>query len=199
VRVKIGLASNDNHFTSARGCCRLSDYRPATITTVTTSLAYEVIYDAARLLFPGWPVVALGALVAAVGAGIGAYGRRRAKGSPLPRMVATSAIVFGASWALLVGGGLYAQHAQLRDALNEGSFVRVEGIVHDRPPGGANDQVGPSWVVESGEVAHWYRYDRSPLSIGYRRTAPGTGGLTDGARVRIADIGGRIARVEVER
>ena len=169
------------------------------ITTVTTSLAYEVIYDAARLPFPGWPVAALGVLVAAIGAGVGAYVRRRGKESPMARILATSAIVFGASWALLVGGGLYAQHAQLRDALGEGSFVRVEGIVHDRPPGGASDQVGPSWVVESGEIAHWYRYDRSPLSVGYRRPGPGTGGLTNGARVRIADIGGRIARVEVER
>lgn len=166
---------------------------------MTTALAYEVIYDAARLPFPAWPVAALGILVAAAGVGIGAYARQRGKESPMARIVATSAIVFGASWALLVGGGLYAQHAQLRDALREGSFVRVEGIVHDRPSAASRDQVGPSWVVESGEVAHWYRYDRSPLSIGYRRSAPGTGGLRDGARVRIADVGGRIARVEVER
>jgi hypothetical protein len=159
--------------------------------------AYEVIYDAARLPFPGWPVALVGVAVAAAGAGLGAYARRRA--NALVRVVATSAIVFGASWALLVGGGLYAQHAQLRDALREGSYVRIEGIVHDRPPGGANDQADPSWVVESGEIAHWYRYDRSPLAVGYRRPAPGTGGFTNGARVRIADIGGRIAQLEVER
>ena len=166
---------------------------------MTLSFEFAVIYDAARLPFPGWPVAAAGALVAAIGVGIGAYGRRRGSEAPMARILATSAIVFGASWALLVGGGLYAQHAQLRDALGEGSVVRVEGIVHDRPPGGSRDQVGPSWVVESGEVAHWYRYDRSPLSVGYRRSGPGTGGITNGARVRIADIGGRIARVEVER
>ena len=166
---------------------------------MTPSFEFAVIYDAASLPFPGWPVAAAGALVAAIGVGIGAYGRRRRSEAPMARVLATSAIVFGASWALLVGGGLYAQHAQLRDALGEGSFVRVEGIVHDRPPGSSRDQVGPSWVVESGEVAHWYRYDRSPLSVGYRRSGPGTGGITNGARVRIADMGGRIARVEVER
>jgi hypothetical protein len=166
---------------------------------VTTALAYEVIYDAASLPFPGWPMAVLGVAVAAMGAGLGAYVRRRPNASPLVRIVSTSAVVFGASWALLVGGGLYAQHAQLREDLRGGSFVRVEGIVHDRPPGAANEDVGPSWVVESGEIAHWYRYDRSPLAVGYRRSAPGTGGLTNGARVRIADIGGRIARVEVER
>ena len=168
-------------------------------TPVISSLAYEVVYDASRLGFPGWPVAALGVAVAAIGAGLGAYARRRQNAGPMVRAIATSAIIFGASWALLVGGGLFAQHAQLRDALGEGSYVRIEGIVHDQPSGSSRDQTGPSWVVESGEVAHWYRYDRSPLSVGYRRAAPGTGGLTNGARVRIADVGGRIARVEVER
>ncbi|HEX6049907.1 MAG TPA: hypothetical protein VFZ21_11590 [Gemmatimonadaceae bacterium] len=162
--------------------------------------AYEVVYDAARLVFPGWPVATLGVAVAALGAGLGAYARRRATGSPVVRTVATSAVVFGAAWALLLGGGLYAQHAQLRRALSgTGVYVSFEGIVHDRPRGGSLDPAGASWVVESGEVAHWYRYDRSPLSVGYRRSAPGTGGLTNGARVRIVDVGGRIARVEVER
>ena len=77
--------------------------------------------------------------------------------------------------------------------------MRVEGVVYDRPSGTPKDVEGASWVVEAGPTAHWYRYDRSPLAVGYRRSAPGTGGLRDGARVRIADIGGRIARLEVER
>jgi hypothetical protein len=156
-----------------------------------------VIYDAAQLRFPAWPLATLGLVVAAAGVGLGAYFRRRGVASALPRSVVTSAIIFGVSWSLLVGGGLYAQHGQLRRALSEGSYVRVEGVVYDSPPGSARDAGGASWVVESGNVAHWYRYDRSPLVVGYRRPAPGTGGLRDGARVRIADIGGRIARLEI--
>jgi hypothetical protein len=97
------------------------------------------------------------------------------------------------------GGGLYAQHGQLRSALAERSYVAVEGVVYDSPQGAAKDVDGKSWVVESGRTAHWYRYDSSPLSVGYRRSAPGTGGLRDGARVRIADVGGRIAKLEVEK
>jgi hypothetical protein len=164
-----------------------------------SSVTYEVVYDAARLAFPAWPVAALGLAVAAAGAGLGAYVRRRGVASAPVRMAVSSAIIFGVSWALLVGGGLFAQHGQLRRALEEGNFVRVEGLVYDRPSGAAKDMEGASWVVEAGQVAHWYRYDRSPLSVGYRRAAPGTGGIRDGARVRIADIGGRIARIEVER
>lgn len=197
--MKIGRRPRPIHFTFAVACRRLRE-RQSYCALVISSIAYEVVYDASRLAFPGWPVAALGVAVAAIGAGLGTYARRQAKAGLLVRTVATSAVVLGASWALLVGGGLYAQHARLRHALSgKGVHVSFEGIVHDRPPGGSLDQTGPSWVVESGEVAHWYRYDRSPLSVGYRRSAPGTGGLMNGARVRIVDVGGRIARVEVER
>lgn len=166
---------------------------------MVAALAYDLVYDAARLPFPGWPIALLGVAVAVGGAGIGTSLRRRGNVSSLTRVIVTSAIVFGTAWALFVGGGLYAQHARLRDALREGRYTRVEGIVYDRPTSGAADQTRPSWVVESGDVAHWYRYDRSPLSVGYRRSGPGAGGITNGARVRIADVGGRIARLEVER
>jgi hypothetical protein len=157
----------------------------------------EVVYDAAKLAFPAWPLALLGLAVAAAGIGLGAYFRQRKIDSGLAQTVVTSAIIFGVSWTLLVGGGLYAQHNQLRRELDEGSFVPVEGVVYDNPPGAMKDAQPNSWVVEAGKVAHWYRYDSSPLAVGYRRTGPGTGGLRDGSKVRIADIGGRIARVEV--
>lgn len=160
--------------------------------------AYDLIYDATAIRFPALSVALIGLAIAALGVGLGAYFRSRGVKSAAAQTLVTSAIIFGVSWTLLVGGGLYAQHGQLQRALREGSFVRVEGIVYDRPPGGAEDAEGPSWVVDAGGTAHWYRYDRSPLAVGYRRSAPGTGGLRNGARVRIADIGGRIARLEVE-
>ena len=156
-----------------------------------------VDYDAAQSAFPAWPLALLGLAAAAAGIGLGAYFRQRKIDSGVARTIVTSTIIFGVSWTLLVGGGLYAQHNQLRRELGEGSFVRVEGIVYDNPPGALKDAQPDSWVVEAGKVAHWYRYDSSPLAVGYRRTGPGTGGLRDGTKVRIADIGGRIARVEV--
>lgn len=166
---------------------------------VIASATYQAIYDAAGIRFPAWPIASVGLLVAALGVGLGAYLRQRAVTSTVARTMVTSAIIFGVSWALLVGGGLYAQHGQLRAALDDGSAVRIDGVVYDSPPGALRVGGDRSWVVESGTTAHWYRYDSSPLAVGYRRTAPGTGGLRDGLRVRIADVGGRIARIEVER
>src|SRR5690349_8887059 len=94
----------------------------------------EVVYDAAQLAFPAWPIAVVGLAVAAAGVGLGAYFRRRKIESAVAKTAVTSAVIFGVSWALLVGGGLYAQHNQLRRELNEGSFVRVEGVVYDNPP-----------------------------------------------------------------
>ena len=162
------------------------------------SVTYRVVYDAAQLRFPAWPVASVGLAVALAGVGLGAYLRGRGVTSAAARTVVTSAIIFGVSWSLLVGGGLYAQHGHLRSALDENSFVRVEGVVYDSPQGAVKDVDGKSWLVESGTTAHWYRYDSSPLAVGYSRSAPGTGGLRDGARIRIADVGGRIAKLEVE-
>lgn len=172
---------------------------PRTHSIVIGSAAYDVVYDATRVRFPAISVALIGLVVAAAGVGLGAYCRRRRIASTFASTAVTSAIIFGVSWTLLVGGGLYAQHGQLRRALEQGSFVRVEGLMYDSPPGAAKDAKGPSWVVESGNTAHWYRYDRSPLTVGYRRAAPDTDGIPDGSRVRIADIGGRIAKIEVER
>ena len=165
---------------------------------VISAVEFRVVYDAAQLPFPAWPVTLVGLAVALAGVGLGAYLRRRGVVSAAARTVVTSAIIFGVSWSLLVGGGLYAQHGQLRSALAEGSYVAVDGVVYDSPQGTPKDVDGKSWVVESGTTAHWYRYDSSPLAVGYSRSAPGTGGLRDGARVRIADVGGRIAKLEVE-
>lgn len=165
---------------------------------VTSSATYRVIYDAAQMRFPAWPLAAIGLAVAICGVGLGAYFRQRGVRSTLASTLVTSLIIFGVSWSLLVGGGLFAQFGQLRTALREGSFVRVEGVVYDAPPGVSKDVDQKSWVVESGTTAHWYRYDSSPLSVGYRRPRPGAGGLRDGSRVRIADVGGRIARLEVD-
>jgi hypothetical protein len=115
-------------------------------------------------------------------------------GGVVARTVGSVLAVFGPMWALVIGTALLVQHARLRSALADGSFALVEGVVYDDPPGDAG---GPSWVVESGARAHWYRYGRAWWTAGYQRRAPGTGGLRDGSRVRIADVGGRIARLEV--
>ena len=153
-------------------------------------VAWTVVYDVARVALPGWRLALVGLAVGAAGLAL----LRVARGRVAVRAVGTTLAIFGPFGALVVGGGVFAQHARLRAAVRAGTASVVEGTVYDRPPSAAE----PSWVVEEdGGRAHWYRYDDSAFGIGYRRRGPGDGGLRDGARVRLTDVGGRIARVEV--
>ena len=161
------------------------------------TLAYRVVYDARESVFPAWPVAVIGLLVAILGARLLWYAGRWASGARLARVAGTVLATMGLAWALVVGGGLFWQHRQLRVALQSGGYLTVQGEVYDEPPGVGADADDASWVVVSGPVAHWYRYTSSRLGTGYRREGPGAGGLRTGSRVRIADVGGRIARLEV--
>ena len=159
---------------------------------------YVTVYDAALLRFPGWPLAAAGIVVALAGWLLGyavpaSRAGGRGRGALALRVTRVSMLLLGAGWSVFIGVALFAQHERLRMALGEGAFTVVEGVVYDRP-GGASGEL--HWMVDTEEGAHWYRYDGSPLAAGYTRRAPGTGGITNGVRVRIADVGGRIARLE---
>jgi hypothetical protein len=166
--------------------------------TAAQPVAYAVAYDVGRVVLPGWRLALVGVAVGAAGLALLRVPSPSGRAAAAARAAGTSLALFGFFGALVVGGGVFAQHARLRAALRAGTFSVVEGTVFDRPPAAAGERAA-AWVVESGEQAHWYRYDRSLLSIGYRRAGPGEGGLRDGARVRLVDVGGRIARVEVVR
>jgi hypothetical protein len=167
--------------------------------TVDSAAAYRVLYDAGAAWFPSWWLAALG-LVPALGGFLLMRGPEpAARARRAARFLGTICLVGGACWAIVLGVVLYAQHARLRAALRGGGYTTVEGVVHDVVAPGEDDYRGDSWLVESGPEAHWYPYALSRLSPGYRRPSPRGGGLRDGARVRIADVGGVIARLEVAR
>ena len=155
--------------------------------------APRLLYDAARVWFPAWPAAAAGLVAGALGALLLWLGARRGgrRGVAIAR-TGTVLAILGPGWALVIGAGLYGEHARLRAALRAGMFTQFEGLVHDRPSAD-----GSAWLVESGRAAHWYRYARFGLGApGYRRAGPGTGGLRDGDSVRVADVDGKIARLE---
>ena len=158
-------------------------------------VAWTVAYDVARVTLPGWRLALVGLAVGAAGLALLRSARHaRGRWGAASGAAGWTLAIFGCFGALVVGGGVFAQHARLRAALRAGTYSVVEGTVYDRPASPAE----PSWVVEEdGGRAHWYRYDDSAFGVGYRRRGPGDGGLHDGARVRLSDVGGRIARVDV--
>lgn len=157
---------------------------------------YHLLYDAAQFRFPGWPL-ALGGLAAGLlGVGLLRAFRGASSVASGARMSGLVLAIFGFTAATVFGLGAWLRHAQLRAALDEGAFRLVSGTVYDHPAGTEDPD---SWVVESDSASAWYRYEGPLEGGGYRREGPGTGGLHDGLRVRIIDVNGRIARLEVAR
>lgn len=155
---------------------------------------YVLVYDAAQLRFPDWPLAVAGVIVAVAGYVLLRVAGPGTRPTAAPRMSGTVMVAFGLMWAAVIGLGSYVHHLQLREALAAGRFTTVSGFVYDRPAGTEDESV---WVVEGDSAAAWYRYEGRMDGAGFRRRTPGDGGLHDGMRVRIADVNGRIARLEV--
>ena len=82
------------------------------------------------------------------------------------------------------------EYGELRDALRSGHYERVEGVVSEYVPEGPGSHPPESWSV-GGRRYTMYRAFTSGFN------APGR--VNAGEHVRIADVAGRIARLEIAR
>jgi hypothetical protein len=89
----------------------------------------------------------------------------------------------------------YEEYVKLRDALNSSRYEVVEGIVEDFVPGRQDGHGREHFRVG----AHEYAYSNSETTAGYRRIGPEGGAIRAGMRVRIYDVGGAIAHLEIQR
>jgi hypothetical protein len=156
-------------------------------------MRWETLFDVAETGYRHWwfPVgiavfvlIVFAALIAARAAGETRPWRSWIKPYAL---AATAALVVPAAAFLLT----YRDYSQLRDALREGRYRVVEGPVTQLAPADRGDHFDEVIVVNSQR----YAYSRSRLSAGFNRTRV----LREGLRVRIADVNGSIARLEVLR
>jgi hypothetical protein len=77
--------------------------------------------------------------------------------------------------------------------LSAGEYTIVEGVVSDFTPQRADGHPPESFRVDS----HHYQYSPYELAPGYHTVQVKGGVIKSGLRVRIADIDGHIARLEV--
>jgi hypothetical protein len=90
------------------------------------------------------------------------------------------------------------EYAMVSVRLRTGHYTEVEGVIEDFTPGDPAGHGAESWTVEQGGRRFHYSY--SPFrgfGVGYDHPTPPHGPLHDGAHVRLADVGGHIARLEV--
>ena len=157
--------------------------------------SYQLIYDA-RLeeQIPFWP--ALFALVLFGGIGlavlIGTFVVRDRSGMGGLRWLGVA--ILGVSlWGGYRNWITMQEEAACRRGLDSGGYALVEGVVTRYWPG---DRKGRSeeWIVES--VGGPYRYTLRTRVV-EREEGERLGPVREGSHVRIADVDGRIARLEV--
>ena len=96
---------------------------------------------------------------------------------------------------MLVGnvGATYYQFWHLTYKLRAADYVLVEGTVTGFLPLGSAGQTVESFVVNG----HRYEYSGYVWSAGFSNSQSHGGPMRDGMCVRIADVDGRIARLEI--
>jgi hypothetical protein len=84
----------------------------------------------------------------------------------------------------------YAETTSLRSALTRGDYVLVEGTVQDF----FEQRTSVTWSVESGGKVYVYEYSEFEAQPGFHDSA---GPVRSGQHVRITDVHGTIARLEI--
>lgn len=94
--------------------------------------------------------------------------------------------------------GVRASRHSLRHALATGRYTLVEGRVRDFEPDDPAAHRPETWAVESGGNLYRYEFNAAETGPGFHKTsAYGGSPIYQTLRVRIADVDGIIARLEI--
>jgi hypothetical protein len=164
------------------------------------SVHYRVLYDV-RHSFPDTAFAAfvplifvlIGFLVYRQRAVIARYGGSSLRVS----FFGLAAMVIGGAGTLFLVVGTVFPDIGLRIALADGHYQVHEGIVANFVPGDSGDHRSESWSLDTGTESFSYSYSPSILEPGYNLTAAHGGQIANGLRVRVWNVGGNIARLEV--
>ena len=122
---------------------------------------------------------------------------------PMPRPVRSAVMLVLLALLLVLLPVHVAAHrdfAAMRDAVREGRFTVAEGRVEDfHPPWrlNGNRTTPETFRVYSHKQTFRYRYLGSDVAPGFNVPSDRGGPIREGLRVRIADVDGRIARLEI--
>jgi len=165
------------------------------------STFYVTVFDAAQVRSPVWLVTSICTivLVAAVAALVAwrrrarPSGLRQAIASPIPAICCT--VIVAAPLAILFVFLEASDLWRLQKALSSGGYDVVEGPIENFIPGDRGGHQYESFSVTTGGRTHSYWYRFSMSEPGFHRSA---GPVRAGMHVRIADVDGHIARLEVK-
>jgi hypothetical protein len=158
---------------------------------------YYVAFDAAAAGYRDWRFAAGGLPFLAVGVVLllAHYRQPRARRS---RPEGTVLLLFSGFALCWMGGafaGTWSDYSELRDALRTGRYALVEGVVTDFVPMPKEGHAYERFSVNGCT----YRYSDFVVTGAFNNTSSHGGPVREGLRVRIADVRGKIARLEIAR
>ena len=159
------------------------------------SLTYHVIYDVRQAMPNAWwlPLIPL---AIALG-GFLFYRHAHSFDSSHAGLFGLAVLFIGSVGTLIAITGTIIPYLDMRHDVSRGHYRVVEGIVCEFVPGDSGDHRRESWAIQTATGSVGYTYSPAMLDAGYNRTAPHGGRVANGLRVRVFDVDGRIARLEI--
>jgi len=158
------------------------------------SLSFQVVFDVTRQVPQYWWLLIIPIVMIVIGLGV-----FRKKPTSAHRVFIVFFLGFAIFLAVLQSILIGREYAGLRSALARGDFDRVEGVVTGYEAAEFAGKNPERFTVITPADIRQYAYSRSVVSQGFNGGPSYKGVLRDGMRVRIADVDGKIARLEVER
>ena len=161
------------------------------MSTTEATVAYHLIYDAGAVGFHTWRWSMTGLIFVAVGAAptIMVWRVRTSRARVFGRSFALVLMLGSACWTASTYHAFRTEYRTLVDALAMHRYQLVEGVVVDYTPEGLGGHPWESWSV----AGHHYTLSSSLVTSGFSEV----GRVRLGQQVRIADVNGSIARIEV--
>ena len=161
--------------------------------SMSDSLVYQTVFDTARVGFHTWRASVFGLPFIAGGVYIAWLVHRSNEPRSrlrLGKLGAAAAILIGTYVCVATFVQARSEYGELQDALRSGHYQVVEGIVSEFTPQGPGSHPPESWSV----AGHRYTF-YSAITSAFAES----GRVHAGDRVRIADVRGQIARLEIAR
>jgi hypothetical protein len=156
---------------------------------------YELVFDAGQAGYRNWWFPAFGLILVAIFVGAVIYERKTHVLSPWRRAITSCGAVLSILWVLGTFLGTFSDYWRLREAIRLGHFEVVEGKVVDFVPMPPEGHAMERFTVNG----HHYEYSDYQVTAGFNNTQSHGGPIREGSLVRIFDVGGQIARLEIAR
>lgn len=158
-------------------------------------MKYRVVFDVVQAGFKDWHFSAFGLIFVVIGTGMLIYRLKNpAKDSTFrTRIFPYAFTAFACLWTTTSFWVTFSDYRHLREALLNGKYTVVEGTVTDFVPMPYSGHAMEKFNVNG----HHYEYSDYNVVAGFNNTQSHGGPIRQGLKVRIADVDGQIAKLEI--